>query len=394
MPVYRGAKNQTLYLGAGHADGTSNVWLYLGDKPVYIPFRPPEGDLLQAGPGVYLKSAAQVYVDYKNTPVLASDGLSGKDIGTGPFDISFIFRPDKTASYRKLFEVPGLVSFAYNWQQGYGLLVDVKGVGLRAISTEYIQGSAAMVRLFKKNEDSDIVLAVGEYRYTLVKSWATYMQPSYSDFNGWRGNKEIYITLDNLTTTISRPTEQYNQYLQTITKPYGADDAEYAKYRYHVDPRRSEDWFKFEFSELLRIKKCKYSVAGYDAYSTKEQALAQNMIMTGDYQIYLCDNEDKNKMFSGPFQLENKSAIMLENDYWRPYNTAEKVFTTPIKTKSLAIVFSNISNTNFLGYSWQYYGHLSIDAEKYIGGSYTAGQLAVYDRTGFKNLTLKGTYRD
>ena len=35
MPVYLGAKKQTLYLGAGDEKGMSNVRLYLGDKPEY-----------------------------------------------------------------------------------------------------------------------------------------------------------------------------------------------------------------------------------------------------------------------------------------------------------------------------------------------------------------------
>lgn len=177
MPIYRGTKKQTLFLGPGKADGTSNVRVYLGDKLVYAPFRPPEGDLLLAGPRVYLKAGAEVYLDYKNQPLLRQDTLSNRNVGTGAFDVSFMFTPDKTASYRELLYVPGLVKFWYSWQSGYGLVIEVPGLGARAISTEDITAKSVQVRFWKATADDNIVLQVGDTSYTLAKSWVPWTQP-------------------------------------------------------------------------------------------------------------------------------------------------------------------------------------------------------------------------
>lgn len=175
MPVYLGAKNQTLYLGAGDEKGMSNVRLYLGDKLVYIPFRPPEGDLLLAGPGVYLKGGADVYLDYKNTPLVLQDSLSGKNIGTGPFDISFEFTPQTGCTgTRYLFEVPGLAKFGYDLAKGHGLLAYLKGVGWRSVGPQASGGPVHegknTVRLWRGAADTDILLEVNGAAYTL---WQT-----------------------------------------------------------------------------------------------------------------------------------------------------------------------------------------------------------------------------
>lgn len=169
MPVFAGEKNQTLYWGAGHTDGTSNVRLYLGDKLVYVPFRPPEGDLLLAALGVFLKGGADVYFDYKHTPLLLQDSLSGQNIGTGPFDVSFDFTPRSTAGTRQLFEVPGLVRFGYDLGKGYGLLIYLQGVGWRTVGTQSTEGPVQTgtnnVRLWR--ESDEVRLQVNEAEFVL-----------------------------------------------------------------------------------------------------------------------------------------------------------------------------------------------------------------------------------
>lgn len=171
MPVFAGDKNQTLYWGAGHADGTSNVRLYLGDKLVYVPFRPPEGDLLLAGSGVYLKGGTDVYLDYKNTPLVLLDSLSGKDIGTGPFDVFFDFTPGSAEGTRYLFEVPGLVRFGYDLGKGYGLLVYLQGVGWRAVGTQSaggpVQTGTNKARLWRENDK--VLLSVNGADFVLFE---------------------------------------------------------------------------------------------------------------------------------------------------------------------------------------------------------------------------------
>lgn len=189
MPVFAGEKNQTLYWGAGNADGTSNVRLYLGEKLVYVPFRPPEGDLLLAGKGVFLKGAADVYLDYKNTPLVLRDSLSGKAVGTGPFDISFDFTPRSAEGTRQLFEVPGLVRFGYDWGKGYGLLVHLPGVGWRAVGTQSaggpVQNTANQVRLWRENDD--VLLAVNGAEFVLFKK-----EPEQEGLAFMAGNLQVF----------------------------------------------------------------------------------------------------------------------------------------------------------------------------------------------------------
>lgn len=109
MPVYAGNKNLTLYWGAGDAQGMSNVRLYLGDKLVYIPFRPPKGDLLLAGSGTYLKGGADVYLDYKNTPQVQNE-LDGLHLGNAPFTFSFRVNGAYIGQgTRFLLDFPGLI---------------------------------------------------------------------------------------------------------------------------------------------------------------------------------------------------------------------------------------------------------------------------------------------
>ena len=189
MPVFAGEKNQTLYWGAGNADGTSNVRLYLGEKLVYVPFRPPEGDLLLAGKGVYLKGGADVYLDYKNTPLVLRDSLSGKAVGTGAFDIAFEFTPRSAAGTRQLFEVPGLACFGLDWGKGYGLLVYLQGVGWRAVGTQSdggpVQTGTNKVRLWRASDD--VRLQVNAAEFVLFKK-----EPEQEGLAFIAGNLQVF----------------------------------------------------------------------------------------------------------------------------------------------------------------------------------------------------------
>ncbi len=110
MGFYCGDKNLTLFWGSGHADGTSNVRLYLGEKLVYMPFRPPEGDLLMAGKGTYLRSSLEGYLSYKNAPQVLQDTLSGREIGKTPFEVAFDVRRGAIgAGTAFLLGVPGVM---------------------------------------------------------------------------------------------------------------------------------------------------------------------------------------------------------------------------------------------------------------------------------------------
>lgn len=382
MPIYRGTKNQTLFLGPGKADGTSNVRVYLGDKLVYAPFRPPEGDLLLAGPRVYLKAGAEVYLDYKNQPLLRQDTLSNRNIGTGAFDVSFMFTPDKTASYRELLHVPGLVKFWYSWQSGYGLVIEVPGLGARAISTEDITAKSVQVRFWKATADDNIVLQVGDTSYTLAKSWVPWTQP---DGATAYGNYTDKITFDD-GTILKAKSGQYNQFVRLVSMPYGADIAQYYPQRYHVDPKQ-QWWFQFEFPQMLRVLKCKYATSFNAGYTTEAEAIAAGPIIKGDYGISIYKDETLQRKYDGPFKLDSETKAWKNGDYWNPYNTIERVFTTPIKTDTLCMVFDTEA-AQFLNYSWMYFGQISIEAEKYVSPSYRAGQLQLYSTKELSNLIL------
>lgn len=129
MGVYRGNKNLTLFWGNGQADGLSNARLYLGEKLVYMPFRPPEGDLLLAGRGVYLKSALESFLSYTNAPQIVEDSLSGKSIGTGAFELSFeVAKTAISQGTTVLLDLPGVAAvkaekgtlyFYFAWESGW-----------------------------------------------------------------------------------------------------------------------------------------------------------------------------------------------------------------------------------------------------------------------------------
>lgn len=129
MGIYRGDKNLTLFWGSGHADGSSNARLYLGEKLVYMPFRPPEGDLLLAGRGVYLKSDSESFLSYTNTPQIVEDGLSGNSIGEGAFELSFeVAKTAISQGTTLLLELPGMAAvkaekgtlyFCFAWESGW-----------------------------------------------------------------------------------------------------------------------------------------------------------------------------------------------------------------------------------------------------------------------------------
>lgn len=165
MPIYRGTKNLTLFLGSGKSDGTSNVRVYLGDKLVYAPFRPPEGDLLLAGPSVYLKAGAEVYLDYKNQPLLRQDSLSHQTVGN--FSLSFALHSGALrAGSQKLLALAGLAEF---WNRGGQLLVKW-GLGDRFYSVPAEALKSGWNELLLRRQAGKVVLQVNTAVFTLFNA--------------------------------------------------------------------------------------------------------------------------------------------------------------------------------------------------------------------------------
>lgn len=155
MGFFNGKNALTLFWGSGHADGSSNVRLYLGEKLVYMPFRPPEGDLLLAGKGVYLKAATENFLSYKNEPQIVEDRLSGKSIGAGAFELSFeVAKTAISQGTTFLLDLPGVAAvkaekgtiyFSFAWESGWkyvpaSVLID----GWNAVS---LKGDGAQITL-------------------------------------------------------------------------------------------------------------------------------------------------------------------------------------------------------------------------------------------------------
>lgn len=320
-------------------------------------------------------------LDYPNK--LISDTLSNKNIGTGAFSVSFMFTPDKAASYRELLHIPGLVKFWYSWQSGYGLVIEVPGIGAWAISTADITSDSVQINFGKASTDDNILLHVGDKTYTLAKSWETWTQP---DGYTASGNYSDQITFDD-GTILKAKSYQYNQYIRCVSMPYGSDIALYYPQRYHVDPKQ-QWWFQFEFTQMLRILKCKYATSYNIAYTTESEALAAGPIIKGDYGIFLYKDETLQQKYDGPFKLDSETKVWKNGDYYNPYNTVERTFTAPIKTDTLCMVFDT-ANAQFFSDSWMYFGQISIEAEKYIAPSYQAGQLQLYSTKELSNLILQ-----
>lgn len=346
--------------------------------------KPDPSPYLMASSSVRLlaSTGVPIYYTLEYPKMLISDTLSNRNVGTGAFDVSFMFTPDKTASYRELLNVPGLVKFWYSWQSGYGLVIEVPGLGARAISTEDITANSVQVRFWKATADDNIVLQVGDTSYTLAKSWAPWTQP---DGATAYGNYTDKITFDD-GTILKAKSGQYNQYIRFVSMPYGADIAKYYPRPYYVDPKQ-QWWFQFEFPQTLRVLKCKYATSYNAGYTTEAEAIAAGPIIKGDYGISIYKDETLQRIYDGPFKLDSETKAWKNGDYWNPYNTIERVFTTPIKTDTLCMVFDT-ETAQFLSYSWMYFGQISIEAEKYVSPSYRAGQLQLYSTKELSNLIL------
>lgn len=378
MPIYRGTKNQTLFLGPGKADGTSNVRVYLGDKLVYAPFRPPEGDLLLAGPRVYLKAGAEVYLDYKNQPLLRQDTLSNRNVGTGAFDVSFTFTPDKTASYRELLHVPGLVKFWYSWQSGYGLVIEVPGLGARAISTEDITAKSVPVRFWKATADDNIVLQVGDTSYTLAKSWVPWEHAQITAYNTV-GKITSYNSNAGAQDTGSLTNTQYPgfgaYYFQNKQAMIEANLSP-SPWSYYWQPLvtsndTDETFIKWELPSICRIK-------GFSVY--------YNPPSSGSAEMSLYTSQDKMRQIGLTHNTKDgeQSDIPISNSTYPYLKQNIQELSAPINTNELYYVLKGTSSNWYTIYGLWIIPVL----EKYNAPSFNIGQLQLYSTKELSNLIL------
>ncbi len=190
MGICRGNKNLTLFWGSGREDGTSNVRLYLGEKLIYMPFRPPEGDLLLAGRGVYLKSALENFLSYKNAPQIVEDSLSGKNIDTGTFELSFeVACTALTQGTTVLLALPGVVQvksergtlfFLFSWAHGW-----------KYCPAEWLAENWNSICL--KGDGAHVTLSVNGHKAIVSEAEYPYLTAGLLDVRqGWTKLKNIF----------------------------------------------------------------------------------------------------------------------------------------------------------------------------------------------------------
>nr|DAG85127.1 MAG TPA: hypothetical protein [Caudoviricetes sp.] len=386
MPVFIGAKNQTLFWGAGNADGTSNVRMYLGEKLVYVPFRPPEGDLLLAGKGVYLKGGADVYLDYKNTPLVLQDSLSGKDIGTGPFDISFDFTPRSTNGTRQLFEVPGLVCFGYDLGKGYGLLVYLHGVGCFAVGTQstggpVVQTGTNKVRLYHANSDADVCLEVNGVKFTLLRSWQKWVYDKITAYNSV-GEITSYNNNSGSQTDGSLGNTQYPGFgvfyfrSKQEMKDANLSPTPWSYYWQVLESSSYQNtWVRWRLPKKCRIKEFElyFIDGGWGSSAT--------------FALF-SDNKEENQIGSSLNTVNSIKTNISVPSYEAVRGFEKQVLENPVQVEELFLTVKGNTNANFLAYGiW-----LIAELEEFVGAAFACEKLHFYSSKEISGLILKDSF--
>lgn len=395
MPVFAGEKSQTLYWGAGNADGTSNVRLYLGDKLVYVPFRPPEGDLLLAGSGVYLKGGADVYLDYKNTPRVLLDSLSGKAVGTGPFDISFDFTPGSAAGTKYLFEVPGLARFGYDLSKGYGLLVYLQGVGWLAVGTQSaggpVQEGTNQVRLYHADANADIRLKVNNSEFTLVQAWTEWERVAFTNNACYGTTMTSGVEPDNGLVKSSDAWKllKYNKE-EDILQDWGAAPL----FVHYLSSDLSKLFWKWTLplDKTFRFSGAKlftqYWGAGYE--SDTPLSVLENY--ASNYSLEFCASENREERLGEPFTYDEAAWFNIGPHAPKGWFGWHQFTCQPTVIKELVLYVIPGPGQIYSAFGGLFLGYVLLDLQEYHCPSFKAGKLAFFSVEEVKNLILKDSF--
>ena len=345
--------------------------------------KPDPSPYLMASSSVRLlaSTGVPIYYTLEYPQMLISDTLSNRNIGTGAFDVSFMFTPDKTASYRELLHVPGLVKFWYNWQSGYGLVIEVPGLGARAISTEDITANSVQVRFWKATADDNIVLQVGDTSYTLATSWAPWEHAQITAYNTV-GKITSYNSNAGAQDTGSLTNTQYPgfgaYYFQNKQAMIEAKLSP-SPWSYYWQPLvasndTDETFIKWELPSTCRIKG--FSLY-YNPYNTAPSVNAEMSLYTSQdkmLQIGLTHNTKDGEQSDIPISSSTYSYLRQ--------NIQE--LSAPINTNELYYVLKGTSTNWYIIYGLWIIPML----EKYAALSFNNGQLQLYSTKELSNLIL------
>ena len=278
MPVYAGNKNLTLYWGAGDAQGMSNVRLYLGDKLVYIPFRPPEGDLLLAGSGTYLKGGADVYLDYKNTPQVQNE-LDGLHLGNAPFTFSFRVNGAYIGQgTRFLLDFPGLIR-AKSDRHTLAFMTDVYKPGVwQYVSPDVLTDGWNAVSLGYAGDKLKLTVNAATYTLADKKTVATRRVSGFSEVN-YLKLKSAYSYLNSLVMNNEIAEEELHVMHKILNKEVIAKEENNRLYNVKVAAfpfLRKVDDYDFNFQPGIKEEKIR-SIIESDFYEN-----ATNIVFVGN----------------------------------------------------------------------------------------------------------------
>lgn len=352
---------------------TLKIWskqlLYIKPDPTpyLLASRTPTVVRLNAASGVPF-----LYTNTSNPGVVLTDTLSNKEIGYGVFNISFTFTPDKTADYRVLFELPGLCKFAYNWNAGQGLLVYLKNLGWRAVSTAYIPQEEVEVKLHRYSDASDIVLEVGTYTFTLLQTWVPWTQPVITSDTSYGT-----LTYDGIG---HGPVSMLNKASRPLTvSEANASHADF--YNYGVN----YSWVLWQLPVKLRLQ----------SVTTMSQAFSgdSNIIrpVTPGLHIYTDSSKSTSLYMLDQWEDWGRPLTQLfdESDPNTFYVQLRASTGSDVITDTLYMVAEDVAGgySIYLNIAW-----LHIEADQFNGISYTTKQLTLYDTKSFNSLIALNTY--
>lgn len=322
---------------------------------------PPEPDiypylLTRRNPQhVKLMASSTDALYYTNTypKTLIIDELSNKLVEDRYLYITFSFIPKTTNNYTVLFEVPDVIRFSYNWQEGWGLIIELEQVGKFYIKTSDIPTEGCTVSLLRQDNNSDIVLRINNsITYTLFKRKSSWTQPILT-------SNTSYGEVTSSANRSSSATQAEWHALDGL-KPDPND--QYTYFGWNVGINYFWQWKLPINIEITGLSLYNRATTGTTNYSRTIQFYADEAqeINIGDTVTLVQDSTT--------------------------LSTVQNI--TPVTTNTIrAYLLDTYNGTS--GYGG--IGELYITANQInTQPSYDAGQLVMYDKTSFHSLELYG----
>ena len=340
--------------------------------PYLLASRTPTVVRLNAASGVPF-----LYTNASNPAKLITDTLSNKNIGYGAFDVSFVFAPDKTADYRVLFELPGLCKFAYNWNAGQGLLFYFEGLGWRAISTDYIPQNEVEVRLYRADSDSDVILKIGTYTFTLAKAWTAWEQPVMTTSSDYKGK-----------LTYERTSHPNYMYRKTYAQLLEAQN--YSSYTTFNTTNGQYSYVAWWPENVIKLRVYGFRWTSDVGFSEGTDPATAGI--GGAFEIYA--NEERTVPLGTSWQwddarLVQKTSEALQEVTSYPYFFEMTQEFNPVITTCINVAFNKYETGSVYVASTTTF---SIFADTYAAPAYKTGQLILYDTKSFNSLIALNTY--